>query len=150
MSQQKFHVVVARPVVMATVVEVEASSEEEALSVGASTASLVSPERWSVVSNEWDYAADVVAVVPDDEIDEHHDVVRMSMENERYLLLRGNVGVGEGSVVQQPWFESRSDLMQSDLLADWIEDLQGAASSRVVVDDIRERAAHKLRGGADH
>lgn len=149
MSKQKFHVVVARPVVLSAVVEVEANSDEEAMRLASEQAANLPNAMWRTVSDEQDYAIDPVAAIPDDEFGDD-DIVASTMEYEQYFLLRGNTCIGEGYVVSQPWFDSRGEIMQSDILGDWISELKERATRTVGFDDVIERGIHKASGGVDH
>jgi hypothetical protein len=61
----------------------------------------------------------------DEEIDPEEFLEREPLRWTKYLLLEADTNAGEGRLIVQPWFRAdEPDLMESDLIGDWIADLE--------------------------
>jgi len=122
METRTYRVRLVRPVFQVVAVEVEASSEDDAVLEAIIQADTVPEEAWSGAFDPESYFYDVHSV---EEASEPEDgYLYAGMEDDRkYLLLRGDLDSGTGAMPFQPWMTDVSDLMLVDLCQDWSDDL---------------------------
>lgn len=121
----KYFVRVMRPVFQESVIEVDATNEEEAVMDALKKAALQPEQNWSGQFDDENYAQQIVEVVPEDELkgsdvsDQDFDVTL-----KRYALLEASTESGEGQVAPQPWMQEISGLMLADICGDWSDELE--------------------------
>lgn len=121
-TTKKYWVKVIRPVIEHTVVEVEASSYQSALEEAAELAVDVDDSEWSPAPESDDYSVHPVAAYEQSDVEDEIDV--LDMVTHRYALLEADLNAGQGRLLLQPWMESQSSLMVSDLASDWSEEVE--------------------------
>ena len=122
METKTYRVRVVRPVFQVVAVEVEASSEDEAILEAIVQADTVPEDAWSGEFDPDSYFYDVLSVQEASGPEEGY--LDPGIEDDRkYLLLRGDIDSGTGAMPFQPWMTDISDLMLVDLCQDWASDL---------------------------
>jgi hypothetical protein len=120
-TTKKYWVKVIRPVIEHAVVEVEASSYQSALEEAAELAIDLDDSEWSPAPESDDYSVHPVAAYEQSDVEDEIDV--LDMVTHRYALLEADLDAGQGRLLLQPWMESQSSLMVSDLASDWSEEV---------------------------
>ena len=127
----KFFVKVARPRIDTTIVEVEATDDEDAERKALQKAKRL-PQS-SLTTQPFDpkaYRPHVETMIAEDEFagteqSDREQVADLLAETEtRYLLLKANCDGAEGDLMLQPWLVvDQPDLLTSDLCRDWLGSL---------------------------
>ncbi|MEQ1716448.1 MAG: hypothetical protein ABL907_10765 [Hyphomicrobium sp.] len=129
---QKYYVRVARLRIETAVVEVDAATDEEAKQEAIFEAESLSAAKWSTSPfDPASYGSHVETMVTGDdfdppaELDKHAAAQLLEEVESHYLLLQTSSDEDSGNVVLQPWFNvDEPDLLASDLMRDWIAELQ--------------------------
>ena len=132
--RKKYYVAVSRPVIQSTIIEVEADNEEEAADKAFQEAFALDDNDWSGKFEPENYGHDVVSVMEQDPGDlqvEAEFVLQDRIDDVKYLLLRGDTNVGEGSMLFQPWLQDHSSLFVVDVCKGWLDDIQLLADEGV-------------------
>ena len=124
--KRSYWALVARPIIQTALIDVSADSEEEATERALSKAIDLPEERWTGRLGPDDYSYDVLGVLPKGTLEPGEtaeEVVGGLTEDTKYLLLKGNLNVGVGEMVLQPWIREASPLVLADLCDVWQEEL---------------------------
>jgi hypothetical protein len=130
MSKQEYQVVAVHSVVLSALIKVEASSEDEAMTLARRKIGDLKPEDFRLEGGghiQHPYVVEAIATL--DISAPEHDFRDTVMDRIRFMTLQANINLGEGCVSVQPWFEEKSLTMQNDLINDWIEELGDIASA---------------------
>jgi hypothetical protein len=133
-AQKKYYVAVTRPVIQSTIIEVEADNEEDAADKAFQEAFALDDEAWTGKFEPENYGHDVVSVMEHDQGQlqvEEEFVLQDRIDDVKYLLLRGDTDVGEGSMLFQPWLQDHSSLFVADVCKGWLDDIRLLADEGV-------------------
>ena len=123
MDEKRYRVRLVRPVFETTIIEVEATSEDEAILEAIYQADTVPQPLWEGKFEPESYFYDVHSV--EDLSDPGQgDCYEVDEDDRKYLLLRGDLDSGTGAVPFQPWLTEVSDLMVADLCSGWSMELE--------------------------
>jgi len=109
-----------RPVFQTAVVRVEADGEIEAALKANSQANKIQEQEWQS-DDASHYIVDLQAITRCDSKTEQA-LVRKQLENEntfRYVLLKSDLGDGNGAILLQPWYFRQNKEMQENLDRSW-------------------------------
>jgi hypothetical protein len=122
MDIKKYRVRLVRPVFQSAIVEVDATSEDDAIFEAIIQADSVPEQAWDGTFDSDSYFYDVHYV---QEVTETDDVyLNTEIDDDRkYLLLRGDIDSGTGALPFQPWMTEISELVVADLCTDWSDEL---------------------------
>ncbi|KRB70503.1 hypothetical protein ASE07_07785 [Noviherbaspirillum sp. Root189] len=133
-ARKKYYVAVSRPVIQSTIIEVEADNEEDAADKAFQEAFALDDNVWSGKFEPENYGHDVVSVLEQDQGHlqaEPEFVLQDRIDDVKYLLLRGDTNMGEGSMLFQPWLQDHSSLFVADVCKGWLGDIQLLADEGV-------------------
>ena len=117
----KYYARLIRIEVKSSIVEVEASSPEEASVLAADAALNLAPDDWVDMAREGEYAPVVDAAIPEDEFDGM--LPSAVWPRTAFALLRADLESMQGQLLAQPWMFSLDGLAQADLADDWVEEV---------------------------
>ena len=125
----KYRLKLGRFRLQTTIVEIDAPNSDAATAKAIARASHLPTSRWHDEVDPKFHSPHVQDYFgPDsDTDDEEVDFSRADDElgeNVRYLVLKADVGTGEGSIILAPWLKHESDLTIADLCMDWIAQLE--------------------------
>jgi hypothetical protein len=121
-KSERYWVLLARPVIQTTVVEVKASDYREAANKARQKATKLPDSRWEGSYQPDEYGIDALTgladstFAPDEDPEEY---MQECAEDYRYMLLKANLDSGEGVLLVEPWLQNSDALSAADLLKDW-------------------------------
>jgi hypothetical protein len=122
MDIKKYRVRLVRPVFQSAIVEVDATSEDDAIFEAIIQADSVPEQAWDGTFDPDSYFYDVHYVQEVTETDDEY--LNCEIEDDRkYLLLRGDIDSATGALPFQPWMTEVSELVVADLCTDWSDEL---------------------------
>ncbi|UFS71455.1 hypothetical protein LPW11_04475 [Geomonas sp. RF6] len=127
MGATRYRVRLARPVFQTVVVEVEAENRDEALAKAVSHAGMIPDEEWSGAFDGENYIYETQQITEVEDAPDDAAVFAYTVDRyTRYLLLKADTFLGEGSVIAQPWVKTVSGSVISDLCSNWAAELAKA------------------------
>ena len=126
-SRKKYYVRIMRPVFQRVLLEVDATSEEEARRIAVGRAEAMRDNEWDDTESDFDQPMIVERVVGEDEleeiaVDDPRDLV--SEIGHAYALLQADLETVEGEVIPLELLERIANLALADVASDWIAQLE--------------------------
>jgi hypothetical protein len=136
LQQHRFAIKLMRPIFQTTVIVVAAATEAHAVRIALRAAARLKDSEWAGGFEPRRYQYDVQHVIDVDEwgqeaagegrseTDAELSAFLRSFENVRYLLLKADIEVGQGGVLNEPWLDDKSHLFLADVAGDWLADIE--------------------------
>jgi hypothetical protein len=143
-KSERHWVLLARPVIQTLVVDVRARDRDEAVVKAKEKAAKLADVKWVGEFDPEDYGIDALSVYASSDFEPGEDPEEHIFErvwDYRYLLMKGDIEGGAGSLLVEPWLRNCSELMAADLLKDWsiaAEQLYQHAAE-IWIDSLEER-----------
>ena len=115
--ENRYAVRFIRPVFETLEIQVDASSEDEALINATRRLTHKKESEWRGRFEPESYGISVQYIIPVADLEGDEEAYFGSCT--KFMLLRADTDAGEGSVSVQPWMSSSNDLMTADLCSDW-------------------------------